>query len=838
MKRKLSFFSLIFIALIMINLKTKAVTDEEVLYKYNTNIMVTLRENGKPVYLPKEMNYRKQEFRAAWVTTIWNLDIPQHTSEEQYKQEINNILGLLESYNMNALIFQVRPKNDAFYPSELNPWSRFLTGSEGTDPGWDPLAYIVEESHKRGMEFHAWFNPYRVFLSDLDDNNFVKKHPDYVLGLGEPDEILNPGIPEVQQFIIDTVKEVAENYDIDGVHFDDYFYPYTPVSQWGNKDKDEYQKYNPNGLSLDNWRRENVNKVIKGVKDALTEINARKERIIQFGISPFPVWLNKSSHPEGSYTSNMQSYTDLYADSKKWVEENWIDYVVPQTYNDFENTGSPYADTLNWWVNLVKGTNVNLYTGNAIYRYVEKGYNSPPWVNPKEIGNQILYNSKFPEVQGEVYFRLGFLKTHVDANLTYAQNALKNNFYKYQLLPPAVKNISVELVEAPENLSISPGDAGYQLTWDKVDKAKAYYVYRFESSELPEFTDIKNVVGIVYQQDSATQTFTDNTANPGVIYNYYVSAFNHANVETDPVGVEGYETLTKVVEASSALYNFNNGYDNLIAKINLINDLMPDAESAMTELNNFKKTINDYNNELNGLMTSINEKITALENKISNFNGKNLSELESDLQEISDLKLAIEEKANTVTASDSNIKIQLSQTTKLARNISKEFESLPLSTELTTTDLQAYLNTLQNILAEVENETIPDNQAIIDKINELKHSLTSSIDKLNNITPTVEEAGLSLTELMTLKDSINNTNKANNNSYDTLILLIDDITAEGETLEAKINELANNIDELESITDEPKGDIIDNPIFYISIGTVAFVFIGGAYIVLKRKVSR
>lgn len=531
MRKLLSLVSSLLVLVLLFSISTLASSgeDEYILMDYPTNNPITYHGTNDPVYLPSNFTPNKQEFRAAWVTTIWNLDVPQYASnhEAQFKAYHLQLFDNLEAYNFNAVIYQIRPKNDAFYQSNLNPWSRFLTGTEGVNPGWDPLEWLIDEAHRRGLEFHAWFNPYRVFLDSVAANNIVKLHPEYVIKLGNGNDILNPGLPQVQQFIVDTVVEVAENYDIDAVHFDDYFYPYGGLNS--RLDRQEYRKYNPNKLSLDDWRRENVNIVIRDVKQALTMVNQQQGKSIQFGVSPFGVWRTYLSTPEGSRTpATVESYSELYADSKRWIEEEWVDYIMPQLYYEFDYYYAPYADILDWWANVVDGTDVNLYIGQGIYRYVDPG-DSGVWEDPNEIPNQLLYNSKYDTVKGSAYFRYNFLLGG-NANAVYAQNELKTRFYNKEVLPPAVKNLDAIVPHAPQNLNLS----GNTLTWNSDADAKAYYVYRFDANATVDLNDLNAVLDIVWNNGNSILSYVDTTYHSGVSYQYYVTAFDRANNESLP----------------------------------------------------------------------------------------------------------------------------------------------------------------------------------------------------------------------------------------------------------------------------------------------------------------
>ena len=373
------------------------IRDGSVVNYYNTNI---------PIELPTEYLEKNEEIRAVWVATVANIDIGLHYSEAQYKAEIIEMLNTVEDYNFNVIFFQVRPMNDAFYDSDYAPWSRFLTGSEGQDPGWDVLSFIIEESHKRGIEFHAWLNPYRVStgtgskasqLALLDDENFAKENPDLVIADNSGKLILNPGERRVQVYIRNVIQELMTLYDVDGIHFDDYFYSYngTPLSA----DSDLYDRLKEPGQSLDDWRRENINTVVREVFEAVEAYNTNQNKDVKFGISPFGIW--SSGGAEGSNTSpyTMESYSDQYADTKYWVEMGWLHYIMPQLYWEFDHSSAPFADLVDWWADLCEENQVDLIIGHGFYRYDDDS-----WEDVNELPEQLRYISQYEIIKGSAFF--------------------------------------------------------------------------------------------------------------------------------------------------------------------------------------------------------------------------------------------------------------------------------------------------------------------------------------------------------------------------------------------------------------------------------------------------
>ena len=368
--------------------------------------------------------HNNSEMRGVWISTVFNLDWPNANSNvEKQKNDLVKYYDDIKDINMNAVFMQVRSMGDAMYSSEYSPWSSYFTGELGKDPGYDPLEFAIDEAKKRKLEFHAWFNPFRISTSNnfslesyfekLDNKNVLKNKPEYFVKYGN-ETWLNPGIPEVRQYAIDVILEVVKNYDIDGVHLDDYFYPY-PKENIQYNDEESFKKYNSKNLSLEDWRRENLNLFIK-------ELNRKiklYDKDIRFGVSPFGIWKNKDDS-EGSNTNGLSSYYELYADSKKWVEEEWIDYICPQLYWKMDSKNANYKELVNWWGNVVKDTSVDLYIGQAAYRTEEE----KPW-DESELVNQIRYNREKEEVSGSIFFRLkNIIKENEELN-----KVLKKDLY-------------------------------------------------------------------------------------------------------------------------------------------------------------------------------------------------------------------------------------------------------------------------------------------------------------------------------------------------------------------------------------------------------------------------
>jgi uncharacterized lipoprotein YddW (UPF0748 family) len=396
--------------------------------------------NGKA---QKKISYPKNEFRAVWIATVVNIDWPKNNIDpiEKQKTDFLEILDTYKKLNYNAVIVQIRSVGDAFYPSELAPWSRYLTGKEGVAPKpyYDTLQWMITEAHARGFEFHAWLNPYRATfdlkIENLSPNHDLFKHPDWMIKYGGK-YYYNPALPEVQNHLIKIVEEVVKNYDIDAIHFDDYFYPYTISGEKFN-DSVSFEKYG-NGLSLADWRRSNVSNFVKNISATIKN----SKPWVQFGISPFGVWRNKSVDPKGSDTQSGQTnYDDLYADPVAWMDNNWIDYILPQLYWSLDHPKASYSKLLKWWSENSKNTAI--YIGNSTYKIRNDGDKS--WNFAAEIPNQIDFTRTFPNVQGNAFFSA---KWFINKNLDVAQ-FLTENQYKYPSLPLAVPHLKQIVIDIP-----------------------------------------------------------------------------------------------------------------------------------------------------------------------------------------------------------------------------------------------------------------------------------------------------------------------------------------------------------------------------------------------------
>ncbi|MYT25343.1 family 10 glycosylhydrolase [Streptomyces sp. SID7760] len=344
------------------------------------------------------------EFRAMWIASVENVDWPSESGlgAGEQRDELIRLLDAAVARRLNAVILQVRPAADAMWPGAREPWSQWLTGEQGEDPGWDPLGTAVAEAHARGLELHAWFNPYRVANHTdpgrLAEGHPARRNPDWTVAYNKK-LYYNPGLPEVRAFVQEAMLDAVSRYEVDGVHWDDYFYPY-PVAGEEFDDADAYERHGGGFASRADWRRANTDALVR-------EMSARVRTVrpaARFGISPFAVWRNSERDPLGSPTqAGVETYDDLYADTRKWVREGWIDYIVPQVYWQIGHPTADYAKVVPWWAQTVAGTDVALYVGEALYR-CDRSSATAAWRDPQELSRHLTFARDYPEVRGHVYF--------------------------------------------------------------------------------------------------------------------------------------------------------------------------------------------------------------------------------------------------------------------------------------------------------------------------------------------------------------------------------------------------------------------------------------------------
>jgi uncharacterized lipoprotein YddW (UPF0748 family) len=435
---------------------------------------------------------QKREFRGAWIQCVNGQfkGIGTETMQRTLTYQLNE----LQKDGCNAIIFQVRPECDALYESDLEPWSYYLTGVQGEKPNpyWDPLQWMIDECHRRGMELHAWINPYRAKTKSPHQNaanHVIVRHPEWTFdydGL----TLLNPAYKECRDYICDVVKDIVERYDVDGLHIDDYFYPY-PVAGVEIPDEAQYRAA-PNGMkNRDDWRRYNVNMFIQQVYET---IHATKPWV-KFGVSPFGIYRNQKSDPNGSKTNGLQNYDQLYADVLLWDANGWMDYCVPQLYWEIGNKAADYDELIHWWNRHL--TRTPLYIGEDVERTVK--YPDLTNKSQHQLAAKMALHAELPRIQGTV---LWYAKAAVD-NVGNYGTLLRNNYWRMPALQPLMPHIDKKAPKAPRKLkAVRMDDGEHVLFWMPPkgkgwqDEAASYVVYRFEKGEPINIDDPSKIVKV------------------------------------------------------------------------------------------------------------------------------------------------------------------------------------------------------------------------------------------------------------------------------------------------------------------------------------------------------
>ena len=478
---------------------------------------LTLTIVAQPVY----------EFRAAWIATVDNIDWPTkgNYNTARQKEEYIQLLDMHQRNGMNAVIVQIRPATDAFYPSQYEPWSEWLTGKQGKPPSpyYDPLEFMIAEAHKRGMEFHAWCNPYRAIFqegkSSIAPNHITKKHPEWFLSYGGK-RYFDPGNKQAQEFVVMVIRDIVSRYKADAIHFDDYFYPYrVPGKEF--PDNESFRKYGK-GMDKEDWRRSNVDSIIVKLSRAIKE----EDPFCQFGISPFGVWRNSNKDPEGSNTTaGVTNYDDLYADIVLWLKEGWIDYVAPQLYWEFGHRAAPYEILLDWWSRHSYGR--HCYIGLGIY----KAGTSTAWRDKTLIPRQIQAIRKYPEVQGAIYFSS---KSFINNPLGWS-DSLQNNYYKQPALIPPMPWIDSLRPSHPEITEAKPLEDAVQIkvvkSGEETKNVKCYRLYACYEEKNNNFNNAR-LIGTKFDTD--TCIFLAPLPPDRKVARFFVTCVDENNIESKP----------------------------------------------------------------------------------------------------------------------------------------------------------------------------------------------------------------------------------------------------------------------------------------------------------------
>ena len=470
----------------------------------------------------------KHELRAVWIASVDNIDWPPKgmTDPAQQRAEFIRQLDMHQRNGMNAVIVQIRPAADAFYPSDIEPWSEWLTGRQGQAPNpyYDPLLFMITETHKRGMEFHAWCNPYRaVFrlnVSSISPTHITRVHPEWFLNYGDT-KYFDPGNKEVQLYVTAVIRDICKRYDVDALHFDDYFYPYR-IAGKEFPDQASFAKYG-NGMSKEDWRRSNTDSIIVLLSRAIKE----EKKFCKFGISPFGIWRNAAQDSAGSNThAGQTNYDDLYADILLWLKNKWIDYVMPQDYFEFEHHNAPFENILDWWNDHSYGR--DCYIGLGMYRAGSNAF----WRDRTQLPRQMRAVRTKQQVQG-----MAFFSSKSFNNNPYGWNdSLRTEFYNYPALIPPMAWIDTTKPAAPF-LSVVKGADSLVFYFQKgnaSDSLRGYAIYRSldninADSTLPyQFIPYKEVVTLTLKAGEMTD---------GREVRYFVTSVSRTNNESAAIPV-------------------------------------------------------------------------------------------------------------------------------------------------------------------------------------------------------------------------------------------------------------------------------------------------------------
>jgi len=467
----------------------------------------------------------KFEFRGAWLASVANIDWPisNDLSSGQNIADLVRILDQLEAAGINAVLFQVRTECDALYQSNFEPWSYWLTGEQGRapEPFFDPLSFIIDEAHNRGMELHAWLNPYRaVRIVDLYENSaqhVSNQHPEWLLSFNNY-KMLDPGHPGVRDFIRNVTMDIVTRYDIDGIHFDDYFYPYEPLVS--NEDSLTFVKFNRGFTDIHDWRRDNINQMVREVQYAIKSV----KKHVKFGISPFGIVENKYAGTDG-----LNSYSTLYCDPLTWIKDKSVDYLNPQIYWEMDHARAAYAKLLPWWASINDG--LHLYIGIYSSRFTSTRYKG----RAGETGDQVRLNRNTENVSGEVFFSA----KSIFNNFSALADSMQNDWYNFPAFTPPMKYLDnlpplppAECTAVLKNDSLRLGWKNPGVASDGDSPAK-YIIYRFEGDDKPDFSDPANIIKIL-GNSTLSITFTgEDFVNDKFIY--IISSMDRLNNESEPI---------------------------------------------------------------------------------------------------------------------------------------------------------------------------------------------------------------------------------------------------------------------------------------------------------------
>ncbi|MEU8247094.1 family 10 glycosylhydrolase [Nonomuraea sp. NPDC048916] len=435
-----------------------------------------------------------RQMRGMWIASVVNINWPskQGLTVEEQKAEYLAWLDLAQQRKLNSVFVQIRPTADAFWPSPFEPWSHWLTGTQGQDPGYDPLGFAVEETHKRGLAFHAWFNPYRVSMqanpAQLHPDHPGRKHPDWILPFGGK-LYYNPGMPEVRKFCQDAMLDALIRYDIDGLHFDDYFYP---TNTTAFDDSAAFAEHGAGFPDLATWRRHNVDLMVSEMQQRVREVKPETA----WGISPSGIWRNKGTDPLGSETNGGQSYDNLHADTRGWVKKGWLDYIAPQLYWYIGQPPADYSKLVPWWSDVADGTGTLLWIGQAAYKAGDPAQ-AAEWQNPAELSKHLTLNRNHPQISGDIWYNANDLRADRIASISTAVN----DHYTRPALAPVLPRLAGG--EPPRRPAIAyalrrSGGVEVRAVATGQNEPFQFAIFRFpERASSAAFADARNLVAVV-----------------------------------------------------------------------------------------------------------------------------------------------------------------------------------------------------------------------------------------------------------------------------------------------------------------------------------------------------
>jgi len=470
----------------------------------------------------------KREFRGAWIQCVNGQYLGKSMSD--IRQMLSSQLDILQGAGINAIIFQVRAEGDALYRSSFEPWSRYLTGTQGLAPqdGWDPLAWMIEECHKRCMECHAWINPYRAKTKGttaMSVTHAALRYPDRVFQYGDL-LIFNPALPANRLYTCMIVEDILQHYDVDGIHMDDYFYPY-PVAGTPIPDASYFAADSRGFSDIGDWRRDNVNMLIKDLHHLIRDVKPW----VKFGISPFGIFRNNKAgynSPEGSATSGLQNYDDLYADIVLWTEKGWIDYTIPQIYWNFGTRAADYEVLCKWWNDYC--SNRPIFIGQDVERTV-KGTDPN---NPSQ--HQMMAKYDLQRSLGNVGGSCQWYAAAVVNNPGNYRTVLERMYHSTPALQPQMKFIDKKAPRKPRKVKLEVIGNEIFLTWNaprskkEMKKAVQYVVYRFAKGEKKNLDSSSHIYGVT--RDTRFKLRGDQSG-----YTFYITALDRLQNESKAVKV-------------------------------------------------------------------------------------------------------------------------------------------------------------------------------------------------------------------------------------------------------------------------------------------------------------